>query len=76
MTFGMNDFPTGSGNINPLIRAKALELANESAEDGRTDKDAIFTEAQSEAEKWFETASEEEKEEIRKRYPDDKEVKD
>lgn len=75
MTYNMNDFPVSMAGMGHLVRAKTLDLANAS-EEGALDKDALFTRSRTEAEKWFETASEEEKEELKKRYPEDIERKD
>lgn len=75
MTFGMNDFQGNPGGLNHLVRAKALDLANAAEDDGR-DRDTILSDSVTEAEKWFDTASEDEKEDIRSRYPEDMDVKD
>lgn len=82
MSFNMNDFPPSFESLDHLIRAKTLDLANTAREDNRfdpeleTDTDEFLLNSRTEAEEWFENATEEEKEELRKRYPDDVNVKD
>jgi uncharacterized protein YdaT len=62
--------------LDYLVRAKAFELFN--AQDGNETpgEDEMLTQSIEEAQGWYETASEEEKEELRKRYPEDKLEKD
>lgn len=82
MSFNMNNFPPSFEGMDHLVRAKALDLANTSREDRlfdddeENDKDEFLLNSLTEAEEWFENATEEEKEELRKRYPEDLDVKD
>lgn len=81
--FNMNDFPAPLRGLDHLVRAKTLDIANTQYdedyrydEDQEFDRDRILTESSTEAQAWFENATEEEREELRKRYPEDVDVKD
>lgn len=72
MSWNISNYPGEMTGVNSLVRLKGIELANAMEKDGDLDDDTILTQSKSEAEKWFEDASEEEKEELRKRYPEEK----
>lgn len=71
MSWNIDNYPGQMTGINHLIRLKGIELANTMEEEG-LDEETILTNSQTQAETWFEGASEEEKEELRKRYPKEK----
>lgn len=75
MSFNLNDLPSRLAFLNPWEKGKTLDLVNTNT-DSTTDKDSIFENASNEAKKWYEQATEEEKEDILRRYPEDKEIKD
>ena len=75
MAFTLNDLPPILAFLNPWEKGKTLDLVNTNT-DSTTDKDSIFENASNEAKKWYEQATEEEKEDILRRYPEDKEIKD
>lgn len=72
MSWNIDNYPGQMTGINSLVRLKGMELANAMEENGGQDDDTILTRSKSEAENWFADASEEEKEELRKRYPEEK----
>lgn len=82
MTYNMNDFPASMAGLDHLVRAKTVELANASADDQTLnhedplDRENILLNSKTKADEWFENASEEDKEALRKRFPDDVEIKD
>ena len=63
MPWNMKDYPASMKNLDPLVRKKAIDIANALLNDGYTDDRAIPI-ATSQAEKWLENASEEEKKEL------------
>ena len=65
MPWNMKDYPASMKNLDPLVRKKAIDIANALLNDGYTDDRAIPI-ATSQAEKWLENASDEEKKEFRK----------
>jgi len=71
MSFQTNDYPNSMMGLDYLVRAKALDISNTMEEEGH-DRDSILTQAPKQAQDWFDNASEEEKEELRKRYPEEK----
>ncbi len=71
MAYGWRDLPGSMSNMTHLIRAKTLDLVNAEKETEGSEKEALFTRSRTEAEKWYETASEEEREELLKRFPED-----
>lgn len=75
MSYDMHDLPPKFIALNPQIKGKTIDLANSNPDDSK-DKNLLFEEASVEAEKWYDTASDEEKEDILKRYPADLDVKD
>ena len=64
MPWNMTDYPASMKNLDPLVRKKAIDIANALLDDGYPDDRALPI-ATSQAEKWLENASEEEKKEIR-----------
>lgn len=70
-----NGFGARLAALNPWVRGKTMDLMDEK-KDKTEDQNLLFDESSVEAEKWYETATEEEKEDIRRRYPDDMDVKD
>ena len=66
MPWNMKDYPASMKNLDPLVRKKAIDIANALLNDGYTDDRAIPI-ATSQAEKWLENASEEEKNFVRKK---------
>ena len=75
MSYNMHDLPPKLIALNPWVKGKTIDLANSNSDETK-DKNLLFEESSIEAEKWYESASEEEKEDILKRYPADLEVKD
>lgn len=75
MSYNMHDLPPKLVALNPWVKGKIVDLANSNPEKTK-DKNLLFEESSIEAEKWYESASEEEKEDILKRYPADLDVKD
>ena len=64
MPWDMNDYPDSMKNFDPLLRKKAIDIANALEEEGYDDDRAIPI-AQAQAGEWFDNASEEEKEAFR-----------
>lgn len=60
MPWNMQDYPDSMKNMDPLIRKKAIDIANAMEEDGY-DENQLIPIAQSQAKEWFENASKEEK---------------
>lgn len=65
MTWNMEDYPNSMKNMAPLERKKAIDIANALLADGYADDRAIPI-AMSQAEKWYEAASEKEKDAFEK----------
>lgn len=65
MPWNMNDYPASMKNLDPLIRKKAIDIANALLDDGYPDDRAIPI-ATSQAEKWYDNASAEEKKDFQK----------
>lgn len=65
MPWNMNDYPASMKNLDPLIRKKAIDIANALLDDGYSDDRAIPI-ATSQAEKWYDNASAEEKKDFQK----------
>lgn len=65
MPWNMNDYPASMKNLDPLIRKKAIDIANALLDDGYPDDRAIPI-ATSQAEKWYDDASAEEKKDFQK----------
>ena len=60
MPWNVNDYPVSMKNLDPLVRKKAISIANALLADGYDDDRAIPI-ATSQAEKWFDDATEDEK---------------
>lgn len=60
MPWDMNDYPDSMKNMDPLVRKKAIDIANALEEEGYDDGRSIPI-AHSQAQEWFEEASDEEK---------------
>lgn len=60
MPWNLDDYPASMKNLDPLIRKKAIAIANALLSDGYPDERAIPI-ATSQAEKWYKDASDEEK---------------
>ena len=60
MPWNMKDYPASMKNLDPLVRKKAIDIANALLDDGYPDDRAIPI-ATSQAEKWYDDASAEEK---------------
>ena len=65
MPWNMNDYPASMKNLDPLIRKKAIDIANALLDDGYPDDRAIPI-ATSQAEKWYDNASAAEKKDFQK----------
>lgn len=65
MPWNMTDYPASMKNLDPLIRKKAIDIANALLDDGYPDDRAIPI-ATSQAEKWYDDASAEEKKEFQR----------
>lgn len=65
MPWNMNDYPASMKNLDPLIRKKAIDIANALLDDGYPDDRAIPI-ATSQAEKWYDNASAVEKKDFQK----------
>src|SRR5690625_1310061 len=63
MPWDMNDYPASMKNMEPLVRKKAIDIANALEEEGY-DEDRLIPIAQSQAGDWYDNASEEEKKEF------------
>lgn len=63
MPWDLNDYPNSMKNMDPLVRKKAIDIANALEEEGYEDNRAIPI-AQSQAQEWYDNASEEEKKEF------------
>jgi len=64
MPWDMNDYPASMKNMDPLVRKKAIDIANALEEEGY-DEDRLIPIAQSQAGEWFDNASEKEKKEFK-----------
>ena len=65
MPWNMNDYPASMKNLDPLIRKKAIDIANALLDDGYPDDRAIPI-ATSQAEKRYDNASAAEKKDFQK----------
>ncbi|MGG5372004.1 DUF2188 domain-containing protein [Enterococcus sp. AZ196] len=65
MPWNMKDYPASMKNLDPLIRKKAIDIANALLDDGYPDDRAIPI-ATSQAEKWYADASADEKKDFQK----------
>lgn len=65
MPWNMNDYPASMKNLDPLIRKKAIDIGNALLNDDYPDERAIPI-AISQAEKWYDEASAEEKKDFQK----------
>lgn len=63
MPWDLNDYPNSMKNMDPLVRKKAIDIANALEEEGYEDDRAIPI-AQSQAQEWYDNASKEEKKEF------------
>lgn len=63
MPWDLNDYPNSIKNMDPLVRKKAIDIANALEEEGYEDDRAIPI-AQSQAQEWYDNASKEEKKEF------------
>lgn len=68
MPWNTKDYPDSMKNLKPLVRKKAIDIANALEEEGY-DEDRLIPIAQSQAEKWYEDASDKEKKEFEKEEP-------
>lgn len=68
MPWDTKDYPDSMKNLKPLIRKKAIDIANALEEDGYSE-DRLIPIAQSQAKKWYEDASDKEKKEFKKENP-------
>lgn len=64
MPWDMNDYPDSMKNMKPLVRKKAIDIANALEADGY-EEDRLIPIAQSQAEKWFNEATEKEKKDFK-----------
>ncbi|MDU5509852.1 DUF2188 domain-containing protein [Enterococcus gilvus] len=65
MPWNMEDYPASMKNLDPLVRKKAIAIANALLADGYPDDRAIPI-ATSQAEKWYDDASPDEKKAFQK----------
>lgn len=65
MPWDMNDYPDSMKNMKPIVRKKAIDIAN-ALEDEGYDENRLIPIAHSQAQEWFDNASAEEKEEFEK----------
>lgn len=63
MPWNMQDYPDSMKNMDPLVRKKAIDIANALEDEGYAE-DRLIPIAHSQAQEWYEDASEEEKEEF------------
>ena len=56
MPWDLNDYPNSMKNMHPLVRKKAIDIANALEEEGYEDDRAIPI-AQSQAQEWYDNAS-------------------
>lgn len=61
MPWDMNDYPDSMKNMEPLVRKKAIDIANAMEEEGY-EEGRLIPIAQSQAKEWYDNASKEEKE--------------
>lgn len=71
MPYNVDNYPSSMANLDHLVRVKAFDLANSNQEDGE-DEELLLKNSTDKAQAWFDSATEEDKEELRKRYPEDK----
>ncbi len=74
MPWDMNDYPASFKNFDPLLRKKAIDIANALLAEGYNDDHAIPI-ATSQAKEWMENASEKEKKAFKKEDPPKKDDK-
>lgn len=65
MPWDVNDYPASMKNLDPLVRKKAIDIANALEEEGY-DEDRLVPIAQSQAEDWYDNASDKEKKDFKK----------
>lgn len=63
MPWDLNDYPNSMKNMDPVVRKKAIDIANALKDEDYEDDRAIPI-AQSQAQEWYDNASEEEKKEF------------
>lgn len=63
MPWNMQDYPDSMKNMEPLVRKKAIDIANALEDEGYAE-DRLIPIAHSQAQEWYEEASEEEKDEF------------
>lgn len=64
MPWDMNDYPASMKGLDPLVRKKAIDIANALEEEGY-DENRLIPIAQSQAEEWYDQASEKEKKDFK-----------
>jgi len=64
MPWNTNDYPDSMKNMDPLIRKKAIDIANALEEEGY-EEDRLIPIAHSQAQDWYEDASDEEIEDFK-----------
>ncbi len=65
MPWDMNDYPDSMKNMDPLVRKKAIDIAN-ALEDEGYEEGRLIPIAHSQAQEWYDNASDEEKKEFEK----------
>lgn len=65
MPWNMQDYPDSMKNMEPLVRKKAIDIANAMVEEGYEENQLIPI-AQSQAKEWYKKASKEDKESFEK----------
>jgi len=63
MPWDMNDYPDSMKNMDPLVRKKAIDIANALEQEGY-EEERLIPIAQAQAGDWYDEASEEEKKEF------------
>ncbi|MHB1179599.1 MAG: hypothetical protein ACYCZO_14875 [Daejeonella sp.] len=53
MEWTLENFPAGMNDLEPKVREKAMEIANQLKEEGRINESSIVDEAIQQAQEWF-----------------------
>lgn len=69
MRWDLSNYPDIADSTEMLVLHKAIEIAND-FDIEKYDEEYIIMESRTQAEEWYNNASEEEKKEYRKRYPE------
>ncbi|MGB4398018.1 MAG: hypothetical protein WBJ10_01515 [Daejeonella sp.] len=53
MEWSLENFPVGMNDLDPKVRGKAIEIANQLKKEGRIKESTLVVEAIQQAQEWF-----------------------